>query len=337
MHSQIKIKKINASQGSSTSTHPYYKGSAHSSSSGISISNKLQNVNNGMQENNGEVEAGENKDIRYSISVDLDKQIDDVLNNTTPAEYTHVYLGETTKALKELGWNDLPMLMTNQHVYSTIKTQEEAKKKKRFNRRRNYHGLGKQLFEKVQKQLETPAMIIKSNTNENNADVVLITNVKDGRGNVVIVAIKPNGSGRVKEEHTVANVILSLYGKKSIQNYVESARQENRIIKVNPNEAVWPMVQFHGGLLHQDYRDNLAQYKKIVKNIISEDGEKHSTRVSKRAENSREVNSGENKDIRYSISVDLDKQIDDVLNDTVPKDYTHVYLGETTKALKNHG
>ena len=107
--------------------------------------------------------------------------------------------------------------------------------------------------------------------------------------------------------------------------------------KINPNEAVWPMVQFHGGLLHQDYKDNLAQYKKIVKNIISEDGEKHSTRVSKRAENSREVNSGENKDIRYSISVDLDKQIDDVLNDTVPKDYTHVYLGETTKALKNHG
>lgn len=229
----------------------------------------------------------ENKDIRYSISVDLDKQIDDVLNDTVQKDYTHVYLGETTKALKELGWNDLPMLMTNQHVYSTIKTQEEAKKEKRFNRRRNYHGLGKQLFEKVQKQMETPAMIIKSNTNENNADVVLITNVKDGRGNVVIVAIKPNGSGRVKGEHTVANVILSLYGKKSIQNYVESARQENRIIKVNPNEAVWPMVQFHGGLLHQDYKDNLAQYKKIVKNIISEEGEKHSIRVAERAEKLR--------------------------------------------------
>lgn len=52
-----------------------------------------------------------------------------MLNDTVPKDYTHVYLGETTKALKELGWNDLPMLMTNQHVYSTIKTQEEAKKK----------------------------------------------------------------------------------------------------------------------------------------------------------------------------------------------------------------
>lgn len=229
----------------------------------------------------------ENKDIRYSISVDLDKQIDDVLNDTVPKDYTHVYLGETTKALKELGWNDLPMLMTNQHVYSTIKTQEEAKKENRFKPKTNYHGLGKGLFTKLQKQLETPAMIIKSNTNENNADVILVTNVKDNQGNVVIAAIKPNGSGRVKGEHTIANVMLSLYGKKSIQNYVESARKENRIIKVNPDEAVWPMGQSHGGLLHQDYSNSLARYKEIVKNIISGEGEKYSLHVSERAEKLR--------------------------------------------------
>lgn len=249
----------------------------------ISILDEIdKNVNN-IVENKEE----ENKDIRYSISVALDKQIDDVLNDTVPKDYTHVYLGETTKALKELGWNDLPMLMTNQHVYSTIKTQEEAKKENRFKPKTNYHGLGKGLFTKLQKQLETPAMIIKSNTNENNADVILVTNVKDNQGNVVIAAIKPNGSGRVKGEHTIANVMLSLYGKKSIQNYVESARKENRIIKVNPDEAVWPMGQSHGGLLHQDYSNNLARYKEIVKNIISGEGEKYSLHVSERAEKLR--------------------------------------------------
>lgn len=249
----------------------------------ISILDEIdKNVNN-IVENKEE----ENKDIRYSISVALDKQIDDVLNDTVPKDYTHVYLGETTKALKELGWNDLPMLMTNQHVYSTIKTQEEAKKENRFKPKTNYHGLGKGLFTKLQKQLETPAMIIKSNTNENNADVILVTNVKDNQGNVVIAAIKPNGSGRVKGEHTIANVMLSLYGKKSIQNYVESARKENRIIKVNPDEAVWPMGQSHGGLLHQDYSNNLARYKEIVKNIISGKGEKYSLHVSERAEKLR--------------------------------------------------
>ena len=251
------------------------------------LTNIVGNVKNKDSKMTNEKPTKENKDIRYSISVDLDKQIDDVLNDTVPKDYTHVYLGETTKALKELGWNDLPMLMTNQHVYSTIKTQEEAKKENRFKPKTNYHGLGKGLFTKLQKQLETPAMIIKSNTNENNADVILVTNVKDNQGNVVIAAIKPNGSGRVKGEHTIANVMLSLYGKKSIQNYVESARKENRIIKVNPDEAVWPMGQSHGGLLHQDYSNNLARYKEIVKNIISGEGEKYSLHVSERAEKLR--------------------------------------------------
>ncbi len=257
----------------------------------ITVDNEGHNLSKGQQEffKDSQIidENGNLKVIRYSISVDLDKQIDDVLNNTVQKDYTHVYLGETTKALKELGWNNLPMLMTNQHVYSTIKTQEEAKKENRFSRRRNYHGLGKELFEKVQKQLNTPAMIIKSNTIENNADVVLVTNVKDKKSNVVIVAIKPSGSGRVKGEHTIANVVLSLYGKQSIQNFVETARKENRIIKVNPDEAVWPMVQFHGGLLHQDYSDNLAQYRKIGNKMISDEGKKYSISVKERTDTLR--------------------------------------------------
>ena len=299
------------------------------------LTNIVGNVKNKDSKMTNEKPTKENKDIRYSISVDLDKQIDDVLNDTVPKDYTHVYLGETTKALKELGWNDLPMLMTNQHVYSVINGKED--KGARYKKIRNYHNLGKEKFMQVLEDIESPWMIIKSNNKENNADLVMVSSVVDKNGNVVIAAVKPNGVGRKKTATLDANIMLSMYGKESLHNYVEKAGRENRIIKVNPDKAVGPTVQFRGNILHQDYKDNLARYKEIVKNIISGEGEKYSTRVSKRAENSREANSGENKDIRYSISVDLDKQIDDVLNDTVPKDYTHVYPGETTKALKELG
>lgn len=272
----LNTKKMNVSQGSSTSTHPYYKGSAHSSSSGISISNKLQNVNNVVEEN---------KDIRYSISVDLDKQIDDVLNDTVPKDYTHVYLGETTKALKELGWNDLPMLMTNQHVYSVI--NEKKDKGARYKKIRNYHNLGKEKFMQVLEDIERPWMIIKSNNKENNADLVMVSSVVDKNGNVVIAAVKPNGVGRKKTATLDANIMLSMYGKESLHNYVEKASRENRIIKVNPDKAVGPTVQFRGNVLHQDYSNNLARYKEIVKNIISGEGEKYSLHVSERAEKLR--------------------------------------------------
>ena len=299
------------------------------------LTNIVGNVKNKDSKMTNEKPTKENKDIRYSISVDLDKQIDDVLNDTVPKDYTHVYLGETTKALKELGWNDLPMLMTNQHVYSVI--NEKKDKGARYKKIRNYHNLGKEKFMQVLEDIERPWMIIKSNNKENNADLVMVSSVVDKNGNVVIAAVKPNGVGRKKTATLDANIMLSMYGKEALHNYVEKAGKENRIIKVNPDKAVGPTVQFRGNVLHQDYKDNLARYKKIVKNIISGEGEKYSLHVSERAENSREANSGENKDSRYSISVDLDKQIDDVLNDTVPKDYTHVYLGETTKALKELG
>ena len=299
------------------------------------LTNIVGNVKNKDSKMTNEKPTKENKDIRYSINVDLDKQIDDVLNDTVPKDYTHVYLGETTKALKELGWNDLPMLMTNQHVYSVI--NEKKDKGARYKKIRNYHNLGKEKFMQVLEDIERPWMIIKSNNKENNADLVMVSSVVDKNGNVVIAAVKPNGVGRKKTATLDANIMLSMYGKEALHNYVEKAGKENRIIKVNPDKAVGPTVQFRGNVLHQDYKDNLARYKKIVKNIISGEGEKYSLHVSERAENSREANSGENKDSRYSISVDLDKQIDDVLNDTVPKDYTHVYLGETTKALKELG
>ena len=249
------------------------------------LTNIVGNVKNKDSKMTNEKPTKENKDIRYSISVDLDKQIDDVLNDTVPKDYTHVYLGETTKALKELGWNDLPMLMTNQHVYSVI--NEKKDKGARYKKIRNYHNLGKEKFMQVLEDIERPWMIIKSNNKENNADLVMVSSVVDKNGNVVIAAVKPNGVGRKETATLDANIMLSMYGKEALHNYVEKAGKENRIIKVNPDKAVGPTVQFRGNVLHQDYKDNLAQYKKIVKNIISEDGEKHSIRVAERAEKLR--------------------------------------------------
>ena len=231
------------------------------------LTNIVGNVKNKDSKMTNEKPTKENKDIRYSISVDLDKQIDDVLNDTVPKDYTHVYLGETTKALKELGWNDLPMLMTNQHVYSVINGKED--KGARYKKIRNYHNLGKEKFMHVLEDIESPWMIIKSNNKENNADLVMVSSVVDKNGNVVIAAVKPNGVGRKKTATLDANIMLSMYGKESLHNYVEKAGRENRIIKVNPDKAVGPTVQFRGNILHQDYKDNLARYKEIVKNIIS--------------------------------------------------------------------
>ncbi|MFR5618256.1 MAG: hypothetical protein ACLTJ5_05210 [Clostridium sp.] len=102
-----------------------------------------------------------NKDIRYSVKVDVEEQIDKVLEDRVPNNYTHVYLGETPKAMQEIGWSQLPMLMTNRHVYSVINS-EEARKEGRYKGIRNYHNLGKDKFMQVLKDIEKPVMMIKS-------------------------------------------------------------------------------------------------------------------------------------------------------------------------------
>lgn len=238
----------------------------------------------------------ENKDIRYSIKVDLEKQIDHVLDDTVPENYTHVYLGETTQALKEIGWTELPMLMTNQHVYSVINS-ELAEEKGRYKKIRNYHGLGKKKFMQVLKDIEKPVMMIKSNLDRNNADLILVSSILDQKGNTVIAALKPNGVGRREVTTVDANIVLSMYGKETIKNFIEKADREDRIIKVNPDKAVGPTVQFRGNLLHQDYSNNLAQYKEIVNNIISDKGKKHSIRVSERVD-----------ELRHSLSDTMDTE-----------------------------
>lgn len=223
-------------------------------------------------------------EVKYSINVDLSTQIDDVLNGNIPKGNTHVYLGQTGESLKEIGMDEMPMLMTNKHIYTAIKTKEEAKSEGRYEKKRHYHGLGKELLLQVREQIDSPAMIIKSTNDDNDADVVIVTNIKDKNGDVVIAAIKPSGTGRIAGTTKMANIVLSIYGKRDINGYIKNAADEARILKINPDEAVLPTVQFRKGLLHQDYSNNLSQYREIVKNIIYKKGKKHSIRVSERTD-----------------------------------------------------
>lgn len=111
-------------------------------------------------------------------------------------------------------------------------------------------------------------MIIKSNTKEDNADIVIVTTKTDIEGSIIIGAVKPSGNGEIDGKIEEANILLSIYGKDKLQNYITRAYEENRIIKTNPKKAVIPVVQFCRDMLLQDYSNNLAQYKKIVNNMI---------------------------------------------------------------------
>lgn len=74
---------------------------------------------------------------------------------------------------------------------SKAKAQQEG----RFKSRYNYHDLGWDTVKKLPEYINKPVLIIKSNTDPDDATFVVVTAQADNAGNPIIAAVKPNGRG----------------------------------------------------------------------------------------------------------------------------------------------
>ena len=297
------------------------------------ISNKKRNIATGVNEqaftNTSETNSGtvsfdnsipkdlsndnrKNNEIKYSLKDDLETQVKEVLNNVNYSN-THVYLGATPENLIELGLEQRPMLMTSQHVYSTITDEATAKKQGRYSTKRNYHGMGKEKIIGLPDMIANAGMIIKSNTDANNADVVIVTNETDQNGDVIIVAIKPDGRGNYNQIEVDSNIIKSAYGKNNLKSYVEKAFKEDRILifdKLKSQKLTnTPRVQFPNNIPVSDFTNNLTNYRKIVNSIIRK-------------------NMSDNAQVKKSLK-DINPSID------LTREYEGVGFGEVSGILQN--
>ena len=208
--------------------------------------------------------------IKYSIAKSYKQQVDDVLNNNYDKN-NHVYMGNTpSKIVQVLGLPDLPMLATNNHIYSMSVSEQQAKQEGRYKKGRHYHDLGA-IVKELPKLLNEPVLLIKSNTRADDATVVAVTSAVDKNGFPVMAVIKPNGKGYYCNVEIDANIMLSGYGKENIQNYVQTAGEEGRILyadkKSNQQHNI-PGVQFPNNIMTADYNNSLAQYRQSVNSII---------------------------------------------------------------------
>ncbi len=210
-----------------------------------------------------------NEDIRFSRESSYSEQVDKVKNNTHDPN-NHVYMGTTPMGIaKVLNLPKLPMLVTSQHIYSIAVSKAHAQREGRFKSRLNYHNLGWDVVKNLPEYINKPVLIIKSNTDPNDATFVVVTGQADKAGNPIITAVKPDGKGKYFNIEIPTNIMLSSYGKDGIQGYVATAKTENRILyaskKNSQKSKANPSVQFADILLSSDYTTNLAEFKKIVK------------------------------------------------------------------------
>ena len=93
--------------------------------------------------------------VQYSTKQSFKEQVDNVLNNTYDKN-NHVYMGMTPKVLTDvLGISKLPMLITNNHVYTMTVSKQKAQADNRYNPNSNYHDLGAETVKKYRQCLKS--------------------------------------------------------------------------------------------------------------------------------------------------------------------------------------
>ena len=117
-----------------------------------------------------------------------------------------------TGIAKVLDLPKLPMLITPQHIYSMAVSEAQAKQEGRFKSRYNYHNLGWDAIKKLPEYINKPVLLIKSNTDPDDATFVVVTAQMDNAKNPIIAAVKPNGKGNYFNIEFPTNFMLSGYG-----------------------------------------------------------------------------------------------------------------------------
>ena len=161
--------------------------------------------------------ANTGKATDYHVSSTFAEEIDKTLNNTMNKSSQVKARDFTPEILVNNGVKDLPMLITQRHIKSTIYTEAEAKKLGLPTGGKNhYHGLGKELLIKSIDSMDSPLEIYKQDADH----YLIITEMKNSNGDNVIIPIKIDGKGTYNDVYIDENQISSVYGKNNLEQYL---------------------------------------------------------------------------------------------------------------------
>ena len=249
------------------------------------------------KENMAQYEAvTENSDSGELSQVQLQKIIEDgkkqdreslfksIYENPDSYNDKYVYAGETPSILsKILGIRELPMVIEKEHIISMQSKDdqeviEKINPKRKDIERYNAHTLtAKDILNSIE-GLNSPQYIIKYKAKQNDFKLTVVTDYSIGNSPVIVGIIPSIQSGYLNVQF-ISNRISSIYDKPSINEYINKAVRENRLLYVSDYiEKNRELAKV--GSTHQQLPDisvinsNLARYKDGVKGILAKDSKK---------------------------------------------------------------
>ena len=160
------------------------------------------------------------------------QEVDQVLN-APYADSRQLVVGYTPSVYQELGMPSLPLTIGSGHVYSTAKTEAQARQDGNYKRGVHYHGLGDAAVKNIYNAIQDPVMIIAAKDVSKSASpmrsthsVVAIVDIGTA-GKSLLVPIEITAERTVNGAQMDVNTISSVY-EKSVKNLVaEAIAQEN--------------------------------------------------------------------------------------------------------------
>ena len=228
------------------------------------------------------------------------QQINELRDGTFPRS-DHLYVMDTPKALEKAGFDQLPMLMTQLHAKTIMKSTGELVDS-------NYHGLTKNGIIALPNEIENTPMIIKSPEYDNRA--IVFTTMKDKAGRTVIVPVQIGGHGRVENKTVTANIITTAYGKddiNDIKRWIVNAIMNNEVLYVNKERSFEIEksvgVQFPKKLFEEASWKSIKDFANKVNKNGTEQNDVSDTLDSEGASYSDQSNAEEQRSVRVTNSV----------------------------------
>ena len=172
-------------------------------------------------------EAAAVKNVRFSVKESFEEQVEGALSGKLDRN-NHVYVCETPQILKDIGLDDLPMLMTQKHIRDI--NQKEIGTKK------HNHGIDKEIIKKIPQYLQSPAAIMDSLSTATQPGVVVLTEEVDSKSRLIIIAIRPNGQGFYNVRMR-SNFILSMYGRNNFALFWDKNIQEKTFLYIDSKKS----------------------------------------------------------------------------------------------------
>ncbi|MCM1053543.1 MAG: hypothetical protein NC483_06185 [Ruminococcus sp.] len=149
------------------------------------------------------------------------KQVDDVIKGISPKRNMLIISENTPQILQDIGLKDLPITITQKHLYTIINSHGKYEDV-------NYHNIPIEVIKQLPTALEHPLNILKSNTKDDS--IVVITELADRKGDIIIASIQLNGKGTINDIRISTNVVTSAYGKANYDNFMKDNINQNNML-----------------------------------------------------------------------------------------------------------